>query len=200
MPERPLCDGSGTTTKTHVDLSVLVDNSRRLIVLGGPFIKLGRIATSLQRWESPRISVAVLLLSNVACFCLSTGHLLLYILLFIVSCASLGIIHERTGLLKKFFPIPPPSEESSNEDEDAQSYRIEEFKDLLVHVNTFLELSCCFLARLYNILKWSNGYYSGRFYAVLASIVVLLSTLSLRYNINLGGGYLLSLPASQSVP
>lgn len=181
MPEGPQCGDAGT--KTPIDLSLLVANSRRLVVLADPFIQLGRVVISLQRWQSPRTSLCVLLLSNVACFCLSTGHLLLYLLLFIVSCASLGIIHNRTGLLKKCFPNPPPCQQNS--DEDSHSCNIEEFKDLLVHVNTFLELSCWFLTRLYEILKWNTGYYAVMFYSAFATVVVVLNLLPLRCSVNL---------------
>ena len=54
MPEDPFCKDHGTATMTHIDLSSLVANSRRLVILGGPFIKLGRIVTSLQRFVEGR--------------------------------------------------------------------------------------------------------------------------------------------------
>ncbi|KAK2156100.1 hypothetical protein NP493_2002g00000 [Ridgeia piscesae] len=168
-----MCEGAvsrGRGAETHIDLSVLVINSRRLVVLAHPFIQLGRGVILLQRWQSPRTSLTVLLLSNVACFCLSTGHLLLYLLLFIVSCASLGVIHKKTGLLKKCFPNPSACHQSG--DKDGQRDTVEEFKDLLVRVNTLLELCCWFLSRLYEILKWNTSYYAIMLYSVLASTVL----------------------------
>lgn len=166
-----------------LDLSDFVNEVDRFSRLIEPFALAFYLIDDIRRWRFWYSTIAVWLLCNAACLCLSQGVMFVLASSLVIAVASLALFQIHTQILDKVLPsnhrqVKP----SSYEEEPSHLETVENFRYSLIEMHDFVMKSNEYLAYFYSILKWDAAVPSLIYHVEACVMMVSLVMCPARWN------------------